>query len=219
MKKIIFVLGFLLFSLILLSNNPESNSDDYRDLNLLHHILPHQIDTMIQNKSMIFYTVGHHGYNWSLIVRDGTNFCAYNGRVTAAEKIVYEQTNDNRFDSIAFFNANNAIFSWGIDSLPIQSVKMKRIRPSGWISIWESLAIINELGETISDFNYNNAIRFSGPDSIVFNDKFNRLALLMYWLASPEVRKFLPDSIIIPYQKNMKRLSNAAELSSGNSKD
>jgi len=70
---------------------------------------------------------------------------------------------------------------------------MKPIKREEYNPIYTSLSIISEKSATY--FDSNDAVAFAGPDSIAFNNKFKRLSLIMYWLAEPSIRPYIPDSI------------------------
>ena len=98
------------------------------------------------------------------------------------------------FDTVAFLNANGKLLAWGLDTLPVIAKKMTPQHRTVYWPIYESLYGLN--AKTGDEFFSDNAIGYSGPDSVAFNEKFTKLNMLMYWLAAPDVRQVIPESII-----------------------
>lgn len=143
----------------------------------------------MSGKDFMYYSIGHHGVVWSLIYREAGS---YRMRIGAAQES--NVVLNAEFDTAAFFKTNAKLLAWGLDTLPVIAKGMTpQYRKEYW-PIYESLYSLNM--KTGDEFVSDNAIGFSGPDSLVFNEKFTKLNLLMYWLAAPEVRQVIPKSII-----------------------
>lgn len=140
-------------------------------------------------KDFLYYSTGHHGVVWSLIYREAGSY-----RMRIGTTREYNQVMNAEFDTVAFLNANGKLLAWGLDTLPVIAKKMKPQHRTVYWPIYESLYSLN--AKTGDEFFSDNAIGYSGPDSVAFNEKFTKLNMLMYWLAAPEVRQVIPESII-----------------------
>ena len=148
-----------------------------------------------ENRPVIFYSYGHYGYSWSLLTKFDKDIRAFSGRTTyLGDKLLTEASDSNQFDSIGLFSSNEALISWGFDSIGIEGLKMKAIKPKHYVSANENLSVIDSDGLCV--FDSDNASAFSGPDSLEFNKKFHKLCLLMRWLSEPEIKPFIPKKLI-----------------------
>ena len=162
---------------------------------LLRNILPDSVYSFVKNKPIIFYSYGHYGYSWAVLARSDEDFRAFSGRVNySGDKFLTEQMEANQFDSTAFFSVNNELLSWAFDSLSAEAYKMQAVMPKRYVTLYSDLSVIDACG--VGTFNSNNAETFSGPDSLEFNRKYQKLILLMRWLSSPDIRQFIPDNAI-----------------------
>ncbi len=77
MKKVIFVVMTLLLSSIgvMLVQASDSTESGYRSI--LRRILPDSIYSSIEGRRILFYTIGHYGYSWSLITMKDSAFVGY----------------------------------------------------------------------------------------------------------------------------------------------
>lgn len=196
MKKILLFIGLILFlNSFSAQNEQDLNNDRYKCAeSLLKTIMPDTIYSLIENKPILFYTYGHYGYSWSLVTKvDSNNIHAFSGRVSySGNNHIIQSTESNRLDSIALFSANADIINWGFDTLPTEGLQMEAVKKND--IFWTDLDVINCDGMII--FNSNGATVFTGPDSIIFNKKFQKLCLIMKWLSEPKIRKYIPDSVI-----------------------
>lgn len=139
----------------------------------------------IRSNNYIFYCTGHHGIIWSLITSDSSGINLYRG--TTHEYIEYPE--HISLDTLSFIKANINTITWGLDSLLYAEGMVKSLKNNVYNPIYSSLYIIKD-GKIISNLNPSES--YSGPDSIRFNNKLGKLAFLMYWLAAPSSRPYLP---------------------------
>ena len=195
MKKLLFLaIAIFCITLLLASEKPISNSDNDESENILCRSLPDSIYSLVKNRPVIFYSYGHHGYTWAMIANIDGNLRAFSGRIGYDSRYLNESTEDDRFDSTLLFSKNRALFSWGFDTIPTKSGVMRKVDREHYITFYTDLSIFNSEGNNV--FNSNDAVAFSGPDSINFNQKFNRLSLIMYWLSFHKIREYIPEAEI-----------------------
>lgn len=186
MKKILlFIVVMVGFTMSAAYQDSMSDSGKSVEMKRFRRILPDSIYTMIENRPVLFYFYGHHGYSWCVITRCGNRYSIYRGRVNEgrdehlAEPLIF-----NHSDSVTFFSEHEALLSWGFDSLPVEVSKMKPVKSESlFLGYWESLELVDSCGKCI--FDSDNTRSFSGPDSVNFNKKFHRLAFTMTWLSAP----------------------------------
>ena len=140
-------------------------------------------------KDFLYYSTGHHGVVWSLVYREAGSYRMRIGTTRGNNQVMNAE-----FDTVAFLNANGTLLAWGLDTLPVIAKKMTPQYRTVYWPIYESLYSLN--AKTGDEFFSDNAIGYSGPDSVAFNEKFTKLNMLMYWLAAPEVRQVIPESMI-----------------------
>lgn len=140
----------------------------------------------INTDDYIFYCTGHHGIIWSLITSDSSGIQLYNG--TTRSHIDYE--NESIPDTLSFIKNNIMAISWGIDSLTNNAHLLTPLKNRVYNPIYYELDIIKD--DNLS-FSYNDAkVFYNGADSINFQNKLNKLAFLMLWIADPSIRPYLP---------------------------
>lgn len=186
---IFFVLiGFSLSSS--LDDNTNPKSCNVAELKLLDCL-----DSSIKNSPKILYTYGHYGFSWSMVVKKDTTLQTFTGRIDyLGNSCLTENLTCNQFDSIRSFSKYKTLIQWGIDTLPNEINQMKAIGQEYSGLTNSNLLILDSIGETV--FNSNGNITFSGPDSLSFNSKLHHLRLIMRWLSCPQIRHYIPDSII-----------------------
>ncbi|MDE6422812.1 MAG: hypothetical protein K2K95_05270, partial [Muribaculaceae bacterium] len=54
-----------------------TDSVEVSDQSILRRILPDSIYSSIEGSRILFYTIGHHGYSWSLITMKDSAFLGY----------------------------------------------------------------------------------------------------------------------------------------------
>ena len=140
-------------------------------------------DDSLDGQNYIFFCAGHHGSIWSLITSDSSGIKLFNG---TTRKHIVDTCQYAIQDTLSFINDNIDTISWGFDSLANNphSLSPKKTWEYNPFSI--ELDIISE-GKLV--FNYNNGdFDYSGPDSA----QFRNLSYLMFWLAAPSCRQFMP---------------------------
>ena len=136
-------------------------------------------------KNYIYYTTGHHGYNWSKIYRDSTGWHLTNGTTRNwGDKKMFQP-----FDTISLIEANIKTIQWGIDSIWKEAKHLRPLDREIYDPFFTALNIIRH-NDTV--FSLGSAEKFLGKDSNVFNLKLQKLMFLMHWLASPSIREYLP---------------------------
>lgn len=186
MKKILlFIVVMVGFTMSAAYQEPISDSGMTVEMKRLRRILPDSIYTMIENRPVLFYFYGHHGYGWCILTRAGTGYRIYRGRVyEGRDEQLAEPLTFNHSDSVTFFSEYEALLSWGFDSIPVEASKMKPVKAEPlFLGYWESLELVDSCGRCI--FDSGNARSFSGPDSVNFNKKFHKLVFAMTWLSAP----------------------------------
>ena len=195
MKKLIFVVMTLLLSSIGVMSPQNTDSVEVSDQSILRMILPDSIYSSIEGSRILFYTIGHHGYSWSLITMKDSAFLGYRGKElmthTEMEPIDFAQ-----LDSTAFFSANRNLFLWGLDTIAVESRKMKPVERKLYFISYKSLSVMEPGQEPEDLFDASNIDFFSGQDSVAFNQKYHRLSFIMRWLADPDLRPYIPESLI-----------------------
>ena len=148
-------------------------------------IVPKNEDKSFNSGDYLFHCSGHHGIIWSLIASDSSRIHLYNG--TTRKHI--EHANLYSFDTLSFINDNINTINWGIDSLDNAAQALTPLNDEAYNPIYNELYIIKE-NKIV--FCSNNADYYSGPDSTIFNHHLSKLSYLMYWLAAPSCRPYLP---------------------------
>ena len=125
-----------------------------------------------------------------MVSSDAKGLQLFNG----STKFWEEKIEQTPFDTIKFMKRNKGILQWGLDTLPAQAYKMTPQYSNAYSPFNYSLKVIY-FGENLI-FSSVNTTNYSGPDSAAFNDKYGRLCFIMFWLAAPEIRPYIPDSEI-----------------------
>lgn len=196
MKKItclpIILVFFSIFSILA---NTKSNLSSITSNDILQQILPDSLCTLLKGRPMIYYSCGHYGYSWSLIARIDCTYQIYSGRVGYSGDQYLDKTSESiSFDTTRLITQNKDLLSWGCDTISGEAIQMKRVRRTSYVTLYENLSVFNSDGVNV--FNSDGAIGFSGEDSIIFNTKFNKLRLIMWWLSSSKIRKHIPELTI-----------------------
>lgn len=196
MKKLLILIALALsMSLMAGNSGASSDSDKGNIVNRLCHALPDSIYSFLKNRPMIFYSYGHYGYSWSLIAKMDSDYKAFSGRVDYLGRCHFnERSESNAFDSTLLFSQNRALLSWGFDSIQTEAGRMKKIKNETYVTFYKDISVIGSEGKTV--FSSDDATAYSGPDSVSFNKKFQKLSLIMYWLSNAEIREYIPDSAI-----------------------
>lgn len=175
--------------------NPTPNLTNTDSCAILKRTLPDSLYNILKKRPIIFYTRGHYGYDWSLIARMDSTCSIYSGRISYSGDLYIDKIPEGLpFDTTKLISHNNALLSWAFDSISVQAADMKKVNRTPFVTLWTDLSVFNSDGENI--FNSDNAIAFAGVDSLVFNEKFNKLCLIMWWLADSRIREYIPDSAI-----------------------
>lgn len=133
----------------------------------------------------IFYITGHHGHVWSKLLRDSTGLHISNGTTRSWST----QANCQSFDTINLIEDNIKTIRWGLDSLWREAKHLKPSYRTTYNPIYTELYIVQN-NDTL--FTLRDAEKFIGKDSNIFNSKLHKLTFLMFWLASPSIREYIP---------------------------
>ncbi len=135
------------------------------------------INAKHDNKGLIFYN-GYNGFNWAIVLEDIDSLLVISGH-----------TSDGvRADTMI---ATPDILKWGIDTLASEAQRRKPYYNEEYWPNYKQMFVLSEFGDTL--FSLNNAMRYSGPDSISFNSKLNKLIYTLYWFSCPaELRSLIP---------------------------
>lgn len=196
MKKILFVIAvFWGMTWSLTSRNPASDFNKYNQNEMLHRSVPDSLYSLLTGKSVIFYSYGHYGYSWSLIAKMDSGYQAFSGRAGYGGEHHFKKPSESEhFDTTQFFSKNQALISWGLDSIASAAKRMIKNSRVPYVTFYTNLSIVNSEG--IDVFNSDDAVSYSGPDSSCFNKKYHKLCLIMRWLSDANIRQYIPDSII-----------------------
>lgn len=196
MKKIFLIIAvFFCLTLSLPSRNPVSDFNECNRDEILRQSLTDSLYSLLKGKPVIFYSYGHYGYSWSLIAKMDSAYQAFSGRVGyGGERHFSKPTESNQFDTTHLFFKNRALFSWGLDTIASEIKSMTKISREPYVTFYTNLSIINSEGVNV--FNSDDAVAYSGPDSLCFNKKYHKLCLIMRWLSDTNIRQYIPDSDI-----------------------
>ena len=196
MKKIhILPLLIIVLSVISVLGNSIPALSNSGSSSILKQILPDSLCILLKNRPIIFYSSGHYGYSWSLIARNDSTYQVYSGRVDySGDCFLNEISGSAHFDTTILFIHNEAILSWGFDSISVEVANMRKVDRTPFVTIWTDLSVFDSNGENI--FSSDNAISFAGSDSVAFNKKYQKLSLIMRWISDPRIREYIPDSVI-----------------------
>lgn len=195
MRTPIFILFFCFATLILSSfERPKSSNacatvDAASLRNKLSYNIPDSIYQDIKDKPLIFYSSGHYGCIWSLVIYVEGNFKAVSGSTSSGEIIIQKPDGENMLDSTAFFTATRGILRWGLDSLMSEVSLLKPVERKEYSPIYTSISVFS--GDSIISLDSYRAISFTGPGSVRFNEKYHRLLLIMAYLAEPYIRQYI----------------------------
>ncbi len=117
---------------------------------------------------------------------DSSRIDLYNG--TTRHYISRERSSG--IDTLSFLKNNNETILWGFDSLVNDVELLKPVYKEIYSPIYNELYIIKDK-KTV--FCLDDAESFIGEDNTKFNSKLKRLIYLMYWMASPSCRDYLPE--------------------------
>lgn len=160
-------------------------SFDNREPDWIKEVIDAQ-DKPIKSKDFIFYCTGHHGINWSLIALDSSGISLYNG---TTRKLI-EYSNPCLEDTLSFVRDNFESLSWGFDSLAYSNQFVIERTTDVYSPIYNQLYLIKDNELT---FSYNdNSNYYIGADSIKFHHNLSRLEYLLFWLAAPSARPYMP---------------------------
>ncbi len=187
MKNLITAVFFILTINILYVNAQSSKADctiDKRETWIQSLLSEHGKFT--NSTDYIFYCTGHHGIIWSIIASDSSEIHIYNG--TTRNHIDY--ANQSIPDTLSFIKNNIMSITWGIDSLAKAAQLLKPLRDEVYNPLYYELDIIQG-GKVV--LNYNDRENYyAGSDSINFHNNLSKLKFLMFWLAAPSCRPYLP---------------------------
>ena len=196
MKKFWLLIATVIFIIKLSASEMHlSDIEIAEPTSVLSRALPDSLYLHVKGHPAIFYSYGHYGYKWSLIVKTESGFNAFSGKMSyLGHPDINQLTEENRIDSAKLFSKNCELLTWAFDSISTEGIDMKRIRRAPYTGIYKDLSVINSEGRIL--FSSDDAAAFSGPDSLNFNKRFLKLCLIMYWLSEPKIREYIPESTI-----------------------
>nr|MBD5376723.1 hypothetical protein [Bacteroides sp.] len=195
MRRLLPIIIFLLFFSILFVNSSTiaNNITNDKEDTWIQAIVGEQNISM-QHNDFILYCTGHHGIIWSLIAYDSLGIFLHNG--TTRNHVEFSDCGLS--DSLSFINDNIKTIMWGFDSLSNFAHLLKPLEETTYNPIYNQFYVIKDGNIT---FRYNDRRQYyAGSDSIQFHGNFSKLAFLMFWLASPTCRPYLPlpsDSLLL----------------------
>ena len=197
MKKLIIcpilILSISLFSVLANPNSSLSNNAYYKVT--AQKVLPDSLFILIKDKPIIYYYRGHNSHTWSLLVKTDSSYRIYSGISNYYGVQYYDRISDSTsFDTLKLLSLNEALLSWGLDTMPAEAINMEKVHWPQYFPIYTSLSVFN--AEGVEEFDSDDAIAFSGGDSITFNTKFHKLSLIMWWLSAPKIRPYIPEELI-----------------------
>ncbi len=191
MRKIIYLISvfLILIPFSLFTMPPGKNIE-----RIITQIQLDSVKPDIENKPFIFFTAGHHGYNWAILVKSTDTFMVYSGSVPSNRGSLTSK-DQSGFDSLRFFSSNKACINWALDTLLKKALRMTPIINHDYNPMYSSLSIYNSEGERLYHKS-SDIIGYTGANSTEFNEKLQKLWFIMFWLSAPAIRQNLSDSII-----------------------
>ncbi|MDE5880275.1 MAG: hypothetical protein K2H60_00965 [Muribaculaceae bacterium] len=189
MRQLIIMLLLPFISLFSQDRQVEVNDADKNESlvdNRIEGLLDDDSRNFISGKPFVFYSIGHHGQIWALICKDSTGFRIYNG--TTRHWLKSEKS--DLLDTLSFIENNRITLKWTFDSLSSATKRMKPVDQKVYNPLSYELILYDH--RNIPVFIDNDAVFYSGSDSVNFNRHINKLSYLMFWLAAPSARKHLP---------------------------
>lgn len=189
MDAIIIIICFF----TLLSHSFQLRSDDSQVMStnsseIKHGInstkIPNCILDRLKNKRYLYYSIGHHGYNWAVVFPDSVGLSFFRGSTQSIIEENYEEMDTSRF-----FLINQDIFKWAFDSLYREARDLSPIDDNKYSPVYTHLKSYDKDHNEL--FSLDNAGYFSGNNSVYFNKRIAKLKMLMLWLSSPEMRKYI----------------------------
>ncbi len=191
-KLLVLAVGVASMALSIASSKPISNSDNGEADWLFSQILPDSLLYLVKDRPLLLYSFGHYGYSWGIVTKTDSGFHTFCGRVDyVGNRFIRTSEENGQFDTIPFFSAHKDIFLWGMDTMPAEAKRMNVIKNETGVTFYSDLSVIDSKGEIV--FKINDNVTFSGPDSVVFNNKFYRLCVIMRWLSDPCLRSYVPN--------------------------
>jgi hypothetical protein len=145
------------------------------------HVPETLMNSLITDK-FICYTSGEMSWDWVIITSENSNFKFFSGNTNGSDRP------KAAFDTTRLIKDNESLLTWAIDSMPHESLVMKRIQSDHYISTNWNLWIFTPEYEGVMDL--NNLKTYVGPGSEEFYKKVMDLQFLCMWLAHPELRRF-----------------------------
>lgn len=184
MKKLLIAILLFIsvgFRIITISQNSKEINEEFDFKKFLcSYDITDSILEQLSNNRFIFFSKGHNGHIWSIVVDNAPNYLIFSGNTRESVFMV---------DSM---NGEYPLISWGMDSLESESQSIKPVQRDSYWPFYTQLILYSEDGKEL--FKLDNAISYSGQDSIDFNKKLNRLKYFMYWNAcSSDIQEKLPS--------------------------
>ena len=135
---------------------------------------------LTKGKNFLYYTKGHHGHIWSVVIPENDYYIISSGNT---------RNNDFRIDTISL---DIQVLRWGLDTMSLYSNKMGQGENLTYSPFYERLVLFSSQNKII--FDCSNSDIYRGPDSAAINKSLNELKYLMYWIALPvDIQKKLPS--------------------------
>lgn len=151
--------------------------------------IPDSIKSIAEEHRFVFYSTGHYGSSWSLVYVDGEKISFLRGR-DMGRAIEITEPFENEL-----LAANRSLFSWAIDTMPGQAARLSSVTtPLGIAGSYTVLMVGDPSRGTI--FKTENNTSFGGNNQKDFNNKYQRVLFLMNLLSVPELKKYIPESVV-----------------------
>lgn len=157
------------------SSGKKVDGDDY-NVNKL-------IENFVDGREYLYYSIGHHGYSWTTIVRENDGYA-----------IMYGCTRDKSIHKITK-HRKSRVLEWGFDSLRVLSSNLITREADNYITIYENIGLYFDGDSALFKLNdmKNKPASFHGMNSEHHNEMMNKLNYFMYWICMPEdVQGMLP---------------------------
>lgn len=135
----------------------------------------------IKGKECIFFTIGHYGANWSILVPSDDGYVVYSG-TTQTDKV----TTDTILNK-------DALLRWSFDTLrEVGKHAIPAYQPLR-ITIWWGVTLYSSQGKPL--FYAGSNKQYSGERFRAFNKVFGDLRYLLWWYSGGEdgLRTVLPE--------------------------
>ncbi len=191
-RAIIFILSIGIIHNIAFSENEVKN--DEGTIEWINNIVKDS-GKQVNHSNYIFHCSGTcYGSSWSMIYSDSAGLHVLKGTTRNRQ----ESEDTIPLDTLKILMDNSKTIKWALDSLANEASLLNAHMDNSYSPLFSKLVIVND-----NEVNYEvyKIKKFTGKCSKKFNNKLQKLGLLMLWLEYPNLHPFLPipnDGIKFP---------------------